>query len=408
MADTKRLNEKILKRLNGIKQRCETIMMSEWRKNYSKYMIIATIVVQCIFINLSLKGPITVRCSENQIETTGPQSTIVILVEFKDLIHRKSKEDLKMTIFERLNDYLKETSFESAWLTGNVTDWTRLQHEVSEYGRDFGPFIDVEARRLVLDSIHAVDSYVNFRDYRHIIIVHAGRGQETTGNLSDIWSCYRKLNPPAYADELIINNVIIAPEIQAGDIDPFGVYAHEFMHSLGLPDLYPGSDKIKSRYLGPWDVMDSGLRNGLPSGSKPSHPSAWSKITLGWPIKTTIIFQGSREKIVMYPLEVSTANIQAVILPITQGKYYLIETRIQYGFDSGLPNSGVLITIVDEGLSPGNGMVKVINADPSKPNLENATFKDGHEYLDKTRLVKVSISKTGETYTLTIDRRIEE
>jgi immune inhibitor A len=383
-------------------------MIPEQQKIYVKYTIIVTIVVQCIFINLSLNETITVRCSENQIEATGPQATIVILAEFKDLIHQKSKEDVKMTIFERLNDYLKEISYGSTWLIGNVTDWIRLQHEVSEYGRDFGPFIDVEARRLVLDSIRSVDPYVNFRDYRHIIIVHAGRGQETTGNLSDIWSCYRKLSPPAYADEMIINNVIIVPEIQARDIDPFGVYAHEFMHSLGLPDLYPGSDKVKSRYLGPWDVMDSGLRNGLPSGSKPSHPSAWSKITLGWPIKTTTILQGSREKIVIYPLELATANIQAVILPVTQGKYYLIEARIQYGFDSGLPNSGVLITIVDEGLSPGNGMVKIINADPSKPNLENATFKDGHIYLDRTRLVKVSISKTAETYTLTIDRRIEE
>ncbi|MGQ9542725.1 MAG: M6 family metalloprotease domain-containing protein [Candidatus Bathyarchaeia archaeon] len=377
------------------------------RAHIRHVIIVSILLAQYSFTNLFMGAPLNVLGANDRLEAVGPQSIIVILVEFKDLHHKKSKDEIETIIFENVNRYLKEASFGSTWLVGNITDWIRLRHEVSEYGRDFGPFIDVEVRRMVLDSIRTADPIINFKDYKHIIIIHAGRGQETTGNLSDIWSCYRTLKPPAYADGSMINNVLVVPELQAGEIDPLGVYVHEFMHSLGLPDLYPGSNEIKSRYLGPWDVMDTGLRNGQPKGSSPSHPCAWSKITLGWPIKTKSISQGSREEVTLYPLEIATTNIQAVILPITQGKYYIIEVRVQHGFDRGLPEGGVLVTLVDEGLSPGNGMIKVINADPSKPSLENATFKDGHEYLDESRLVKVSISKTEDAYRLIIDRRIK-
>jgi len=336
---------------------------------------------------------------------SGSQSIVVILVEFKNLDHKKTRDEVAKAILEDLNRYIKEVSYDAAWVVGEVTDWVKLPYDTSSYGRDFGPFIDVEVRRLVCDSIHAVNGLVNFNLYKHIMVIHAGKGQETTGALSDLWSGYLTIRPPLYADGLIINKVIVVPEEEAGGKNPLGVYAHEFMHSLGLPDLYPASS-LKSQYMGPWDVMDTGLRNGEPPGSSPSHPGAWSKITLGWRVRTRTIYSGSLEEVTLTPLEVPSENVQAVILPITSGRYYFVEVRLQSGFDTYLPEKGVLISYVDEKLAPGNGMVRVIDADPSTPGLRNAAFNVGQSYIDKSRLVRISVTSEDTAFTLTIDRRI--
>ena len=336
----------------------------------------------------------------------GSQPTIVILVEFKNLAHQRSKEDIAVDIFKDLNNYITETSYNASWLVGDITDWVKLPSESSSYGRDFGPFIDVESRTLIADSLRAVDPLVNFKLYKHIIIVHAGMGQETTGTLSDIWSGQLYCRPPVYADGLVLTNVMIVPEKDAREIDPLGVYAHEFMHSLGLPDLYPDSKLKNSKHIGPWDVMDTGLRNGEPKGSRPSHPCAWSKITLNWPIKTRTVYSGSVEEITIGPIESVTGCVQAVILPITAGRYYLIEVRLQLGFDSYLPSEGVILTEIDERRTPTGGMVRVMDADPSTPELRNAAFKVGQTYEDASRLVRISVTAESAGFTVLIDRRI--
>lgn len=337
----------------------------------------------------------------------GPQPTIVILAEFKDLAHQRSREDLAAAVFRDLNNYVTEASYSSTWVVGNITVWVKLPSESSSYGRDFGPFIDVEIRSLIADSIRAVDSSVNFKLYRHIIIVHAGTGQETTGTLSDIWSGYMTCRPPVYADGVILTNAIIVPEKEAREIDPLGIYVHEFMHSLGLPDLYPDSKLKKSKHLGPWDVMDTGMRNGEPKGSRPSHPSAWSKITLNWPVKTVAVYAGSVEEITIGPLETVTECVQAVILPSAAGRYYLIEVRLQVGFDSYLPSKGVIVTEIDERRAPTSGMVRVIDANPSTPDLKNAAFQVGQTYNDASKLVRISVTAESAGFTVLIDRRIQ-
>ncbi|MBS7623086.1 immune inhibitor A [Candidatus Bathyarchaeota archaeon] len=337
----------------------------------------------------------------------GPQPTIAILVEFRDLKHQRSKEDIASDIFWRLNSYVTEASYNVSWVVGDLTDWVELTSESSFYGRDFGPFIDVEVRALIDNSLRAADPMIDFRLYRHIIIVHAGLGQETTGNPSDIWSGYMTCKPPLHADGLLITNAIIVPELEAREIDPLGIYAHEFMHSLGLPDLYPDSTLRKSKHMEAWDIMDKGLRNGEPKGSSPAHPSAWSKMLLCWPVRTRTVYSGSIEEIMIGPLESRTEYPQAVILPIVPGKYYIIEVRLRVGFDRSLPSRGVLLTAVDERRTPTGGMVKVVDADPSTPHLNNAPFQVGQHYIDEPKLVRIAVTaESGEGFKVLVDRMI--
>lgn len=342
----------------------------------------------------------------NTPNSLGQQRVITIPVEFEDLKHQTAKNELGNRIYGDLNRYITEVSFNSTWIVGDMTDWVVLPHETTYYGRDFGPLMDMQIRTLFQDAIHAVDNQINFKLYTHILIVHAGMGQETTGTLADIWSAYIRCRTPVYADGLVMNNVIILPEKEARNIDPLGVYAHEFMHSLGLPDLY--SENSRSLYMGPWDIMDTGLRNGQPGGSSPSHPSAWCKIALGWPIKTRTIPAGVKDEIIMDPQESAGGLVQALIVPNAPGRYYLIEVRTQSGFDSRLPSDGVLITDVNEKLPVGSGIVRVVNADPSATGLSNAAFKAGQSFKDPSRLVRIQIASENGVFKLLIDRTLDK
>jgi len=368
-------------------------------------ILLSILLIQFPLIISNIIPHVFATSDEDSSQTVGEQSVIVILVDFKDLQHKKSKKEISNLIFGNLNKYVTEISYNKTWITGDITDWIGLPYELSFYGRDFALGIDVESRRLFSDAIRAVDDSINFKKYKHIMIVHAGNGQETSGELCDLWSAYYICRPPIYADGLILTEVMVIPEDQAEGKNPLGVYAHEFMHSLGLPDLYPAKG-LKKKHLDMYDVMDGGFKNGeSPGGNSPSHPSAWSKLQLGWPVKTRTIYSGSINNVTIWPLEDRTDKVQAVILPSTNGIYYLVEVRQKSGFDKYLPDSGVIITLVNEKLPPQSGMVRIIDSNPSTLDLTDAAFKVGETYQDSAKLIKISIISGSNGFTILIDRR---
>ena len=60
-----------------------------------------------------------------------------------------------------------------------------------------------------------------------------------------------------------------------------GVFAHEYGHDLGLPDLYDTSGAGNSD-VDFWDLMSSGSHSGPIFQSMPTHMGLWDKWVLGW------------------------------------------------------------------------------------------------------------------------------
>ncbi len=341
----------------------------------------------------------------NVKRVSGAESAILILVEFTDLNHTKSTTDISNLFFSKVNSYFVESSYNITWVTGGSTDWLRLSKNLAYYGADSGDSIDVKGYQLIQDSINAANPYVNFKLYKHVMIVHAGYGQETTHVSTDIWSSHYYMSPPIYADGVGIDDVSIVPEAEISGFDPTGVYAHEFAHGLGMPDLYNESD-LNAEYVGRWDLMALGTSNGIPPGSSPPHFMAWGKIKLGWTNRVQSIATNTYINVTLNPLEDSGAVLHAAKLPVTSTTYYLIEVRKQIGFDQYLPSSGVLVSYVDEMLSSGHGIVKVKDANPSTSTLNDAAFQIGQTFTDSTKSVRVSIlSSDGSSYLIFVDRR---
>ncbi|MGD2071544.1 MAG: M6 family metalloprotease domain-containing protein, partial [Gemmatimonadota bacterium] len=130
------------------------------------------------------------------------------------------------------------------------------------------------------------------------------------------------------------------------------VIAHEYGHRLGLPDWYQAVEGIEP-WKRHWNIGCFGLMGagswGCGAGEKldnfgPVHPSAFSKVVLGWMETETVTDVLERE----YVLEPAQTTGQALYIPLGSGESFYVEYRPRIGFDAWLPAGGVLVYHRDE------------------------------------------------------------
>jgi hypothetical protein len=179
-----------------------------------------------------------------------------------------------------------------------------------------------------------------------------------------------------------VDGVGIGPFVVVPELGEIGVYAHEFCHLLGLPDLY--NSETGDPVVGPFCLMGEGAWNGpmgLP-GSVPCHLSAPMKDFLGWvdPQEVCLGCDGPAEVIgaEIRPHGTFSRPYRVLRNPsganwsetgTGSGEYFMLENR-QRGsgyFEYFLPVSGLLIWRVDESRPDNNDMsrrlAEIIQAD---------------------------------------------
>jgi immune inhibitor A len=320
----------------------------------------------------------------------GDKSALVLLTEFEDVKHTMGPEFFQDLLFSKgsgrsMRDYYLEASYNQLDIDGTVNNqWFTAPRNINEY-IDKTPVKGSFplAMKLVEETIQrAKVNGVNFKPFAKdgkielLTIIYAGEGMDTNLSVKTIWPHKAKLKNPIEVEKGIwADRYVLIPEYPLEDI---GCICHEMGHLLGLPDFYNNYSTI----AGFWCLMAAG---GFLNGSKtPAHPSAWCKVHLGWREPTIINNLPNDYDIpaiinddgMIYKLEVKDSD----------GKeYFLLENRQKKGFDSYLPDSGLLIWHVDEdhcvNLQP--------NADP-KNYFITLIQSDGKNELqkDKTKAIK--------------------
>jgi M6 family metalloprotease-like protein len=338
----------------------------------------------------------------------GQISVLVIAVEFPDLNHTLSIEEAANHTIGQLDAYYRQISYDAVSVVGKVVGWIRLPHKISQYGTDNGPFIDdqdgdgyPDTWQLLKDAIPMIANEVDLTAYQQFFVLHAGYGQESSRKASDIWSV-TYVRWTMDISQRSFDQFAIVPEFEARGLETLGVYAHEFGHLLGLPDLY--SSTIEQ--VGPWDLMARGAWNGKPAGSSPAEMIAWDRIFLGWisPEHILNVTKQTRVNATVDPIELPSPALQAVRVQASSQDskhYYLVEVRQKIGFDAALPTTGVLITYIDETKS---NPVKVIDAAQTTSTLDDAPFQVGQKYIDSDNSVVISVVSTDESsFSVTVD-----
>ncbi|MGY1987041.1 immune inhibitor A domain-containing protein [Blastococcus sp. SYSU DS0669] len=257
-------------------------------------------------------------------------------------------------------------------VTGEVEDWVQVPGTGASYGdNDLG---DSAVWAFINDSVNAwydrqiaagqtpeqIDQYLSQFDVwdrydsdgdgnfdeadgyiDHFQAVHSGEGEEVGGGvLGDdaIWShrWYNQTNRVGTAGPTVNGAVnplggtpVGGSKYWIGDytVEPenggVGVFAHEFGHDLGLPDLYDtsGNSGGAENSTAFWTLMSSGSygNSGRPEdgiGTQPIHMGAWEKLQLGW-LNYEVVDPGESADLRLGPSAYNSKENQAavVVLP---------------------------------------------------------------------------------------------
>ncbi|MFQ6013268.1 MAG: M6 family metalloprotease domain-containing protein [Thermoplasmata archaeon] len=332
--------------------------------------------------------PVSVRPAE------ATEEVIAVLVDFDDQPALGSPGDVGSLLFDSapgarsLRAFYRENSYNQTQVQGATTDvWYRANRDMTWYGADGGSIDDLNRPIycLAVEAVLAADGDVDFSQYDtdnngevdHLVIVHAGNGQETTANTDLIWSHHwaiidaRQCGYPTAS--VIVDGVQVREYLMAAETSPLGVFVHEFGHDFGLPDLYDVTGFTLG--IGVWGVMGTGSWNGVPRGSSPAHFTAWSKAQLGW-----LEFRVVTGALAPASIPALATSPVAYKLPIKESfrgdEYFIIENRQPLGFDQGLPGSGLLIWHADETVSSN------INSNRRLVDLEEADDGRGTFFAD--------------------------
>jgi len=336
-------------------------------------------ILSCLCYDFSFRRP-----------ALGTKRVAAIAVQFLDIPPSSAIVDLKSRIFDKMNSYYQNVSYGKMNITGDIVNtWILLPHNMSYYGNYNGTNAHSEgAQTLIRDALMNSDGLLNFSLFDYVLVVHAGKDEATSGNLSDIWSWgfWDGLSAFAKQGKVFNQGAVVSA------FDELGTFCHEFGHVLGLPDLYNYDKNSSQVFMGNWDLMDAGNYNGDPSGSHPAHISSWGKIFLGWinDTQVTEVELGTTANLTIEPLEANSEGIKVIRISIAPKLYYLIEARV----DTNLPDQGVLVTLVNETRNSGEGIVEVIDSKNSTLGLSDAALHVGDCFEETQHMFTVKVLKS--------------
>ncbi len=339
----------------------------------------------------------------------------VLLVGFSDNnINSEiiSKEEFQTHLFGNnisgsLTDYYNEVSYGKFNLTGDVYGWYESSYTEAMAVENTSGFI--------IDILNQADIDIDFSNYDNdgdgtvdgLMIVFPGLGADEDGaDSGHIWPHMSTLweNGAPYSqlhDGLAISKYAICPEQRKignssvnREIRPIGVFAHEFGHVLGLPDLYErsaGDEGAISEGIGEWCLMASGSWNGS-DGDTPAHMSAWCKYQLGWSEPIVLELENYETYLNddgLLVLENSAQNDNQIYKIHADGyrfnEYFLLENRQLVNFDSQLNGSGLLLYHIDEDQYWGKAAFwGGVNNDNYNHKLVDVEEADGLNDLDNS------------------------
>lgn len=361
----------------------------------------------------------------------GERSIPVLPVKFRNTARDPYPvADLQRELFDgpfptgTMTDYYREVSYGRLTVTGTVRPWQTLAQDDTFYeGADFrndrgelepchGMCEGAGTGDLLKESLDANDPGIDFGVFDNdgpdgdpnsgdddgfvdfVAFVHPERGGECTDETTvvrNIWShrwAYQNWKSLPYTTRdrkhgggfIKVNDYVITPALACDDTTmiQIGVFAHEFGHAFGLPDLYDtDSSDGESEGVGNWCLMGSGSWGGDgDSPERPAHMSAWAKSFLGW------IFPEAVDQD-FDPARISASETAALAykIPISRNQFYLIENRQRVGFDDRLEGEGLLIWKVNQSVVDSGLVSNRVNADETNKGvgLEQA---DGLNELD--------------------------
>ncbi|MGN9811143.1 immune inhibitor A domain-containing protein [Micromonospora sp. BQ11] len=276
--------------------------------------------------------------------------------------NRAHFQDMMFGPGESMRDFYFTQSGGRYTLDGDVSDWVKVPYNEARYGSNaiseadgYWNFVKDSATAWYEAQVAAGKTPEQIKQYLarfdiwdrydfdgdgdfneadgyidHFQAVHAGEGEEAGGGAEGedaIWSHRWAAFPNLAGSAGPAGN--LSGGVQIGDTGMWirdyttepengglGVFAHEYGHDLGLPDLYDTAGGDNG--VGFWSLMSSGswLSRGKDDiGSTPGYMDPWSKLYLGWLNHSTVQYGKGSTQVTLGPAGDSDGpKAQAVVV----------------------------------------------------------------------------------------------
>ena len=312
--------------------------------------------------------------------THGERKIPVVLLEFpnKTFNSTYSTSSPKTAFYNLLNqkgysdnggkgsvkDYYEENSSGAFSPSFDVYGPVTVNSSYATYGSNDDSGNDTQPELAFYEACQKLDNEIDFSKYDYdndgdvdmILFYYAGYGEADYSDANTIWPhqshmMYSGIENVANNsfDGKRVNRYFCTSELQYSFgtmMAGIGTTAHEFGHSLGLPDMYDTNDSTDGSAGATYsfDIMCSGSYNS--NQTCPPYFNAEERVMLGWMDQIPDI--PTSGTITINPI---SDNVAYKTPTATEGEYFVYECREKQGWDAAIPSAGLIVYHVDKARS---------------------------------------------------------
>ena len=291
-------------------------------------------------------------------QKTGTVKWALIPLDFSDLpgdMDFRSRVDEQMKLTSKWFETVSEGKFKVEWVV--LDKWVRLPNPTDKYKIDKSYNLDKAPNgpKLFNDAMTESDKVFNFTGIQTVnFILPNGQDFILESSQGFPW------------DEAVKNFVTNEGNISSFSIPGkffdsdkrqyWGYWVHEFGHAMALPHI--GSSREANPFIG-LDIM--GGQDG-----ESRELSGWMRFVAGWLDDEKVYCKQLSDlestTITLVPLNGAKSGVKMVVVPLTQTKALVIESRRESKFSCDMPSkrNGVLAYLYDATLMHGEDFLKPV------------------------------------------------
>lgn len=317
----------------------------------------------------------------------GDQKVLVVMVNFQNTKEPSlTKETVRNIVFGEVDRYYREISYDTIFLTGDVFGWYNVPLKQS-----------CNTSLAKLESIRAVDSFVDFKNYGRLLIIAPFGPSCGWGGLSDIG---KKTVHTGDGDVLISSAGIRSAT--------FSTIAHELGHQFGThhadslmckKSAIADSGCVYDEYGDPYDIMGNRVERHV------GHMNALRKEYLGWLGEKTLKQISVSGLYTLEPIEIAGDGLKAIKIQRKRNDFLYVEYRQPIGFDKTIgKNSNVFEGALLHVRKPDGDARRSALIDPTPPgDIFTSALLPGMIFQDPASGAVVStVSRTPRSLTLRV------
>jgi M6 family metalloprotease-like protein len=296
-----------------------------------------------------------------KLPAIGIVKTAILFADFNDVPASQTPEQIFSLISPNAEKFYRDISYgRMEYVLEPYFTWLRLSQPSSFYGEGIRSY---EGHlQFIQEAVTLADANVDFSTFGSILVMIPPEATDVP---------YGPAFGANSGEGYIADGKVFSNGVTSGaDLPGWGFLwlNHETGHIMGFPDLYAyqydsSNYEDQHRFVGGFGLM------GFIAGKAPEF-FAFERWQMGWLDDNQIFCQLDGEQTVMLtPIE-TVDGIKAVMIPVSETKVVVVESRRRLGYDANLVKEGALVYTVDTSIYSGEGPLVIF------PRLENDPYRD--------------------------------